>query len=167
MGAYGTLEVIAEIGVAFAGFTGLIVALRRRSGPLTDIERYRVRILLFLAFGALFLSLLPGLFAALRMDATGVLLAAVVAALLFEAGFLPWLLRATVPVARAAPELFHWAVFGALVAGHVAASVLLSVSLASDALLSREGAFLVTLAWLLLHAAIQFVRMLFVRPAGD
>ena len=56
-----SLQVIAEVSIAFAGFSGLIVALRKRGGPLTDIQKLRLGVLLGLAFGALFLALLPEL----------------------------------------------------------------------------------------------------------
>jgi len=56
-----SLQTIAEISIAFAGFTGLVVALRKNDGPLTTVQKYRLQILLSLAFGAMFLSLLPDL----------------------------------------------------------------------------------------------------------
>ncbi len=49
-----SLQTIAEISIAFAGFSGLIVALRKNTGPLTEVEKYRLQILLTLAFGAMF-----------------------------------------------------------------------------------------------------------------
>jgi hypothetical protein len=56
-----SLQTIAEISIAFAGFTGLVVAMRKNEGPLTPVQKYRLQILLSLAFGAMFLSLLPDL----------------------------------------------------------------------------------------------------------
>ena len=54
-----SLQTIAEISIGLAGFSGLVVALRKGSGPLSDIQKYRLRILFSLSFGAMFLSLLP------------------------------------------------------------------------------------------------------------
>ena len=53
------LQTIAEISIGLAGFSGLVVALRKGSGPPDEIQRYRLRILFSLSFGAMFLSLLP------------------------------------------------------------------------------------------------------------
>ena len=58
---HGSLQIIAEIGLGLAGFSGLIVALRKDVGPLTAVQKYRLQILLSLAFGAMFLSFLPKL----------------------------------------------------------------------------------------------------------
>ncbi len=55
----GSLQTIAEISIGLAGFSGLVVALREGSGSLDDIQKYRLRILFSLSFGAMFLSLLP------------------------------------------------------------------------------------------------------------
>ena len=52
-----SLQTIAEISIGLAGFSGLVVALRKGSGPLDDIQKYRLRILFSLSFGAMFLSL--------------------------------------------------------------------------------------------------------------
>jgi len=47
-----SLQTIAEISIGLAGFSGFVVALRKDSGPLDDIQKYRLRILLSLSFGA-------------------------------------------------------------------------------------------------------------------
>ena len=54
-----SLQTIAEISIGLAGFSGLVVALRKDPGPFDDIQKYRLRILFSLSFGAMFLSLLP------------------------------------------------------------------------------------------------------------
>jgi hypothetical protein len=54
-----SLATIAQIGIALAGFSGLVVVLRKNEGALNAIERYRMSVLLSTAFGAMFLSLLP------------------------------------------------------------------------------------------------------------
>ena len=56
-----SLQTIAEISIGLAGFSGLIVALRKNPGPLTDVQKYRLKILFAMTFGAMFLSLLPDL----------------------------------------------------------------------------------------------------------
>ena len=63
-----SLTTVAEIGIALAGFSGLVVVLRKSSGPLNEIERYRMSVLLSTAFGAMFLALLPGALQQLGLD---------------------------------------------------------------------------------------------------
>ena len=50
-----TLATVAQIAVALAGFSGLVVVLRRDKGPLNEIEKYRMSVLLATAFGAMFI----------------------------------------------------------------------------------------------------------------
>jgi hypothetical protein len=35
----GSFQTVAEISIGFAGFSGLIVALRKDAGPLTDVQK--------------------------------------------------------------------------------------------------------------------------------
>jgi len=54
-------QTVAEVAIGLAGFSGLLVAFRRSLGPLSSVQKYRMRILFALSFGALFLSLLPAI----------------------------------------------------------------------------------------------------------
>lgn len=54
-----SLATIAQIGIALAGFSGLVVVLRKIAGPLNAIGRCRMSVLLAIAFGAMFLALIP------------------------------------------------------------------------------------------------------------
>jgi len=47
------------MSAAIAGFSGLIVSLRKQAGPLTEIQKFWLRVLLALALGAMFLSFVP------------------------------------------------------------------------------------------------------------
>jgi hypothetical protein len=163
-----SLTTVAEIGIALAGFSGLVVVLRKNTGPLNDIEKYRMSVLLATAFGAMFLALLPGALQDLGLNgsrlwrmSSGILAAF---SLVF---FLAWVLssRRFFHVAR---EIFSVPAFSLVVFGHLGNLVLqLLVTLGYWA--GREkGVYLLGLLWLLAHASLQFVRMLFVqpRPAG-
>ena len=55
-----TLRTIAEIGIALAGFTGVVVVLGRRSrGDWSSLETLRLYILLATSLAAVFLSFVP------------------------------------------------------------------------------------------------------------
>ena len=159
-----SLQTIAEIGIAFAGFSGLIVALRKNVGPLTEVEKYRLQILLTLAFGAMFLSFLPEVLENLEQSARDTWVYAGSAVCLYSIGFLVWWVLVSRRFARAFPEIFHWSAFVRMSVGHIAIILLqLSVifSLVAD---KGAAAFVVALVWYLVHAAQQFARMLFVQP---
>jgi hypothetical protein len=55
-----TLELLAEVSIALAGFSGVALMLgRRSSGRLSSLEKRRLSFLLELTLGVFFLSVLP------------------------------------------------------------------------------------------------------------
>ncbi len=162
----GSLQTIAEIAVAFAGFSGLIVALRRNAGPLSEVQKYRLQVLLSLAFGAMFLSFVPEL-----LDYFGaspgriwVLSSAVLS--LYSVLFLIWWITASLRIKTTDPEIFNWFAFSRMAAGHVVIVFLQLAVVFSLLEQSSAGAYSAALIWYLIHAAQQFTRMLFVQPKG-
>jgi len=158
------LQTIAEISIGLAGFSGLVVALRRNPGPLTRVQQFRLRVLLVLTFGAMFLSLLPGLLADLRVPADRIWFDAAGAMLLFSLGFVVWLIRRGRQIATITPEIFNWLLFSSLVGGHVVVLLLQGCVLAGIVEARAPGIYELGLVWYLFHAAQQFTRMLFVQP---
>lgn len=77
----------------------------------------------------------------------------------------PIFLAASRRVNRQAPEIFNWYIFGATTLGHFVNVwlQLLNAVHSSDA--AAPGIYVVGLLWYLLHAAMQFSRILFVQPA--
>ena len=159
-----SLQTIAEISIAFAGFSGLIVALRKNTGPLTEVEKYRLQVLLTLAFGAMFLSFLPEVLENLELAAHDTWVYAGSALCLSSIIFLIWWIYASRKLMRVFPEIFHWSAFSRMVAGHVAI-ILLQLSVIFSFVSGKgEAAYVISLIWYLVHAAQQFARMLFVQP---
>ena len=155
---------IAEIGIALAGFSGLVVVLRKTTGALNAIEKYRMSVLLATAFGAMFLALLPG--ALQHLGLADDILWRTSSAFLTAFSFvfvLGWVLssRRFFHVAR---EIFSVPAFSLMTVGHLTNLVLqLSVTLGlwGD---GKPGVYFLGLVWLLAHASQQFVRMLFIQP---
>lgn len=162
-----SLHVIAEISIAFAGFSGLIVAFRRNVGPLTEVQKFRLRILLSLAFGALFLALLPELLQFLGVTANNVWRFASTAALLYSVIFIAFWFLASRRIAKFAPEIFDEWAFRRMALGHGIVALLLVGVITSLVRDKAAGIYLATLIWYLVHAAQQFARMLFIRSRGD
>jgi len=161
------LQTIAEISIAFAGFSGLVVALRRNTGPLTDVQKYRLRVLLVLAFGAMFLSLLPELLAEFRVVPARLWLWASAVAMIFSAAFLVWWIAASRRMMRLVPEIFDGFAVFRMASGHVVVAALLLGVITGWIGERSAGAYTSALVWYLLHAAQQFSRMLFIQPRSD
>ena len=162
-----SLQTIAEIGIAFAGFSGLVIAFRRKAGPLSEVHKYRLRVLLTLAFGAMFLALLPDLLSSLEVPAGALWRAATLVAAVFSCAFLAWWFAASRRMMRLVPEIFSALALLRMVVGHVSILVLLVIVAAGGLERYGPGVYLAALAWYLLHAAQQFSRMLFIQPRND
>ena len=114
-----SLQTIAEISIGLAGFSGLIVALRKTPGPLTDVQKYRLRILFAMTFGAMFLSLLPDLLQNFRVPDERIWFDSSAAMLAYSAIFVSWMISGARRLAKVVPEIFDWMVFRSLTAGHI------------------------------------------------
>jgi hypothetical protein len=159
------LVTIAQLALALAGFTSMVTAFMKRPGKLTHIEVYRISVLLGGAFSAMFLALVPLLFVQFGLDGETLWRTSSGVMALSGAISLPVMMRASMRIRRDAPEIFNSWVFGSIVTGH-AINVVLQVCNATwlDAAVA-PGIYAVGLLWYLLHAAVQFSRILFIQPA--
>lgn len=159
-----SLQVIAEIGIGFAGFSGLIVAFRRDKGPLTDVQKYRLQLLLALAFGAMFLSLIPEMLQYMGFPRSQLWRLSGLVLSCYSVVFLFWWITKSHRIKASVPEIFNWFAFSRMATGHIVV-VLLQLAVIFS-LLDEElpGPYLAALIWYLVHAAQQFTRMLFVQP---
>jgi len=159
-----SLQTIAEISIGLAGFSGLLVALREKSGPFDNIQKYRLRILFSLSFGAMFLSLLPGTLLNFDVPDGRIWFDSSAALLTFSLGFVVWWILSSRHMARVAPEIFNWAVFCTMATGHIIVLLLQLAVLLGFLETRAPGVFSLGLIWYLIHAVQQFVRMLFILP---
>ena len=159
-----SLQVIAEISIAFAGFSGLIVAFRKNAGPLTNVQKYRLQVLLSLAFGAMFLSLVPELLYYIGIPPSSLLALASIVLSIYSIVFLIWWIIASRRIMTSVPEIFNWFAFSRMAAGHIIVVILQLAVIFSLLEESSRGAYIAALIWYLIHAAQQFTRMLFVHP---
>jgi hypothetical protein len=159
-----SLQTIAEISIGLAGFSGLVVALREGSGSLDDIQKYRLRILFSLSFGAMFLSLLPDTLMNFGVQDERVWIGSSAAIFTYSLLFIAWWIVSSRRMARIAPEIFNWMAFSTMATGHTIV-LLLQLAIVLGFLENRApGVIALGLIWYLIHAAQQFVRMLFVQP---
>ncbi len=161
-----SLQTIAEIGVAIAGFSGLIVALRKNAGPLTKVQKYRLQVLLSLAFGAMFLSFVPELLYYFGASSDKIWILSGVVISIYSVSFLIWWVTASLRIKTTDPDIFNWFAFSRMAAGHIGVVFLQLAVVFSLLEKTSAGAYSAGLIWYLLHAAQQFTRMLFIQPKG-
>ena len=56
---FHALQLIAEIAIGIVGFSAILIALSRSSDVFSGPDNFRVRLLTYSAFGAMFGGLLP------------------------------------------------------------------------------------------------------------
>ena len=157
-----TLEVIAEIALGLAGFSGLLLVLSEPNEALKQTERFRLTTLIYSGFGTLFLALLPlALFGGPWADATvwlglGILLS------LYTLVGLAVLPAASIRLHRDHPDLFPWRLICSQVTIHIC-SLILALSVLFRWTEYPLNGYLLALVLLLVHGAVAFVRMLFYR----
>ena len=157
-------QTIAEIGIGLAGFSGLVVALRRNPGPLTYVQKYRIRVLFAMSFGAVLLALFPYLLAEIGVASPALWRICSLAMVGWSVMFATWWIGRSFQVRDSAPEIFQWHVFTTMAVGHLI-NLSLQVALTFGAIESRlPGIFGCGLMWYLIHASQQFARMLFIQP---
>ena len=160
------LQTIGEVGIGLVGFSGLILALRKRVGPLSEIHKYRLQVLFSLSFGAIFLSFLPELLFTFGVRIALVWKLASMFLLLYSLLFLVWWSLRTIRIKKANPEIFTWTVFRLVVSVHIIIVLIQLAYIFSIIDIADAAAFSLALIWYLMHSAHQFVRMLFVQPKG-
>ena len=158
------LQTIGEVGIGLVGFSGLILALRKSVGPLSEIHKYRLQVLFSLSFGAIFLSFLPELLFTFGVRNDLVWNLASICLLLYSLLFLVWWFSRTIQIKKSNPEIFTWSVFRLIVSVHIVVMLVQLAYILSILDIAGAAAFSLALIWYLLHSAHQFVRMLFLQP---
>ena len=157
-----TLEVIAEIALGLAGFSGVLLVLSEPNEALKQAERFRLTTLIYSSIGTLFLALLPlALFGGPWPDPTvwrglGVILT------IYALAGLSVLPAAAIRLHQDHPDLFPWKLIFAQVAIHIC-SLILALSVLFMWSEQPLNGYVMALVLLLVHGAIAFVRMLFYR----
>ena len=161
-----SLSTIAAAGLGIAGFSGVMTAFMKRPGRLTLVETYRVAVLLGVSFGAMFLAMVPLVLEGLSIrepdlwgHASGVMV-------IYSAVGMTAFLLSTRHIQRRAPEIFNRSLFLGIAIGHAVNTAIQLLNAWQPAPSTASGIYISGLVWFLVHAAVQFSRMLFVQPTG-
>ena len=158
------LIAVAQLALGVAGFSGIAMYFKRKPGPLTNIEVYRIAILFFNAFAAVFLALAPFPLEAFGFSGPTVwrISSAIMAA--FEIAFHWYYLPRSQRYLRQVPELFNRYSLVLTYTGGLG-NLVFQLANALGIAGSRHAAiFMLGVLWLLFHATFQFGRILFVQP---
>jgi hypothetical protein len=156
------LATIAEVAIGLAGFSGIVVVLSRTfERRLTPLERYRMFLLLVPSLATSFLGL--SIMALYASEVPGAMRIGSGLLAVFCLGFPASQIRRTIHFYRKVPELFQAPVLWGILGGYIVVGVL-SVVHASGLIGVMPSVVFIGLLWPLFQSALQFARMLFIRP---
>jgi hypothetical protein len=162
--ASALLVVVAQLALGVAGFSGIAMYFKRRPGPLTEIEIYRIAILFLNSFAAMFSALVP--FPLLAFGVSDVMTWRTGSALVagYEVLFFLYYLPHSLRYRKRYPGLFNRYSLVLTYGGGFANLALQTAGALGLAGPRYAGIFMVGTLWLLFHATFQFGRILFVQP---
>jgi hypothetical protein len=156
------LSTIAEVAIGLAGFSGIVVILSRTyERRLTPLERYRLFILLVPSLATTFLALVT--LALVASDVPGAFRIGSLLLAVFCIWFPASRVRKTIRFHRRVPDLINAGVVWSLLAGYLLVASL-SLLHAFGVITEVPAVLLLGLLWPLFQSAVQFARMLFIRP---
>lgn len=156
------LEVIAQIAVGLAGFSGVMVAVAKPSVGFNKVERFRLRSLIYGSFGAMFLAILPfAVFGGPWAESSSWRALGAIMTIYTIAG-LSFLPAAGFRLRREHPEQVPRTLIAVQVGNHVI-TLLLALAILFGLTDHQASAYTLVLILLLVQGAIAFVRVLFYR----
>lgn len=159
------LFALAQVSIALAGFTGVVVVFGGRSGQWHALDRYRIVTILWLSLGPAFLALLPSGLEMLGIRGTALWRLSSLVFVLFATGAVIVLVRQyrLLDTESRSAQPFLMKIINRFILAPVffAAQVFnaLGIWFGPDA-----GAYFVGLLFLLMMAAYAFARTVLVRP---
>lgn len=158
------LSTVAEVSIGLAGFSGIVVAFIHRKGQMSALDRLRLGVLLVAAFAAVILVLVPFALHHLGIDGDPLWSTASVVMSLLMSMQIAAMLVLIRRFYRSHHEIFNVWVIGPVITTYIG-MILLQIMNTSGAFWHPSlGVYYIGLLWLVTHAAIQFTRILFVRP---
>jgi hypothetical protein len=157
---------IAEISLAFVGFSAVVVALRQSgAAQWSSFQRFSARILIELGFACLFLALLPLLLQLLGVgEPTVWQLSCASLGLFLLAYFTAYPFRRR-PIATVSPAR-RWAIYSRIALNH-ALGVTALISSFGLGVPSGPGIYALGIAWLFFVGGLMFVLTLVAAERGE
>ena len=165
MQAADALEALAEVSVAFAGFSGIVTAFRRHNpGDWSHLDRFRLRFMVEFSLATLALSLFPFFLSELGLPESEVW---TLASLLLGAGALLYLIRSVLrlrpAIAAGEPVSFGLAIVS------VAVGIAIAISAFANAVgffSHPSGVYLAGVGGCLFVSSAMFARLLLASSAS-
>jgi hypothetical protein len=159
---FDALQVIAEIALGLVGFSAILIGLSRTSEGFSAPDNYRVQLLTYSAFGAMFCSLIPlAIFDQNHHEMSWTITLWIIC-LYSVVGLLIFPRRMSVLRRNGHKAIFPWQIY-VFQTGILSLVFLLSLLMISGHISNKENIYNVCLLAFLLQSSVAFIRTMFVR----
>ena len=157
----------AEVSISLAGFTGIIVIFARGRGVWSTVDRFRIKAALGGSVGAAFLALLPSALILLELEgatlwrvSSGLFIAYVVSVGIWQLPDARQLSEEDIDTLKEPGRMFLLTIGWTTIVVHAANVVGVGMP-------PQVGIYFLGLFLFMIQAAFLFLRIVFVRPAGE
>ena len=159
---FRALQVIAEVSLGLVGFSAIIIALSRSKNGFSDPDNFRVQLLNFAAFGAMFNALLPFAIFDESSLVTSWKISGGVLCFYSAVGLLIFPRKVFALRRRGYKDIFPIPLISAQM-GVFFTNFLLSGAIILDLVSQKNNIYLLCLIFFIIQSTVAFIRTMFVR----
>ena len=159
---FRALQVIAEVSLGLVGFSAIIIALSRSKEGFSDPDNFRVQLLNFAAFGAMFNALIPfAIFGSNSLEISWTIVGSVLC-FYSAVGLLTFPRKVFYLRRQGYTEIFPLPLIVTQM-GVFVTNFMLSAAIVLDLVESKNNVYLLCLILFIVQSTVAFIRTMFVR----
>jgi hypothetical protein len=159
---FHALQLIAEIALGIVGFSAILIGLSRTTDGFSDPDNFRIKLLTYSAFGAMFGGILPfAVFNIQNLDLSWIIICWVLC--LYSVGGLLIFPKKMIALRRQGHEEIFPIKLCIFQTGIISANFIISGLMIIDVLQALSNIYIVCLILFLLQSTVAFIRTMFVR----
>ena len=159
---FHALQLIAEIALGIVGFSAILIGLSRTTDGFSDPDNFRIKLLTYSAFGAIFGGILPfAVFNIQNLDLSWTIICWVLC--LYSVGGLLIFPKKMIALRRQGHEEIFPIKLCIFQTGIISANFIISGLMIIDVLQALSNIYIVCLILFLLQSTVAFIRTMFVR----
>jgi hypothetical protein len=159
---FHALQLIAEIALGIVGFSAILIGLSRTTDGFSDPDNFRIKLLTYSAFGAMFGGILPfAVFNIQNLDLSWTIICWVLC--LYSVGGLLVFPKKMIALRRQGHEEIFPIKLCIFQTGIISANFIISGLMIIDVLQALSNIYIVCLILFLLQSTVAFIRTMFVR----
>jgi len=159
---FHALQLIAEIALGIVGFSAILIGLSRTTDGFSDPDNFRIKLLTYSAFGAMFGGILPfAVFNIQNLDLSWTIICWVLC--LYSVGGLLIFPKKMIALRRQGHEEIFPIKLCIFQTGIISANFVISGLMIIDVLQALSNIYIVCLILFLLQSTVAFIRTMFVR----